>query len=101
MTLNAIHPHPNQNTDGGHHVLNLNTGEVLTRPRVTVTLMTDSVRDHIEVLAAQDNVTEMKFFDGKTANLIGLQEWTMTKTNLVMTCNPMKTVRQSSKRMKC
>ena len=61
-TLDAIHLHPSLNTGGGHHVMNLNTGKVIVRPRISPIPMTNAVRDRVEELAHNNGITEIKFF---------------------------------------
>jgi len=44
-TINAIYLQPNDNTQGGHVLMNLNTGEKFSRGQVAAVPLTQAVKD--------------------------------------------------------
>ena len=92
-TQDGIYLHPNNNFQGGHEVMDLNSGRVITCCKVTKFPVTDVVikalqRWHtIKDLRTSSSRTDMELF---FMMLIGLQEWIMKmkmKTNAKKTAD--------------
>ena len=62
-TIDAIYLRPTQNRQGGHEVMDLTSGRVITRPRVRVLPATDLVIKRVEHLARKDGIKTLKFAD--------------------------------------
>ena len=60
-TLDAIYLSPTESMQGGHYVLDLRTGRVITRRRVTAIPITESVIHLVEAQATKDKITTLKF----------------------------------------
>ena len=56
---------PNDNMQGGHRVMNLNTGKVITRNKVTTIPLTKVVKDKVEQMAKDQGITQIKFTNKK------------------------------------
>ena len=59
-TYDAIYMRPSDNRQGGHRVLDLRTGKVITRAQVTALPMPEWVITRAEKLAKRDGITELK-----------------------------------------
>ena len=60
-TIDAIYLRPLRNIQGGHEVMDLTTGRVITRRKVTEIPMTTSVIKRVETMAADQGITNIKF----------------------------------------
>jgi hypothetical protein len=60
-TIDAIYLRPLRNIQGGHEVMDLTTGRVITRRKVTEIPMTTSVIKRVETMAADQGITTIKF----------------------------------------
>ena len=60
-TIDAIYLRPLMNDQGGHQVMNLHTGEVITTPRVVKLPMTDMVIRRVEEMARAAGTISLKF----------------------------------------
>ena len=59
-TIDAIYLRPNNNMQGGHELLNLSTGKVITRRTVTKILLTDLVIKAIQTMSTNDKIHSLK-----------------------------------------
>ena len=59
-TYDAIYMRPSDNRQGGHRVLDLRTGKVITRAQVTALPMPEWVIARVEKLAKRDGIKELK-----------------------------------------
>jgi hypothetical protein len=59
-TINAIYLRPMTNLQGGHEVMNLHTGQVITRNRIWERPLTDLVIQTVESMAAEQGGTSLK-----------------------------------------
>ena len=73
-TLDCIYLRPLQNVQGGHELLNLTTGLVITRPRVWEIPVTDVVIKAVEKLAADQGVDSLKL-QGRTKQILHPADW--------------------------
>jgi hypothetical protein len=55
-TLDAIYLHPTNNIQGGHELMNLQTGYKFTRPHVTEIPVTQMVIDAMETMAKRQRI---------------------------------------------
>ena len=60
-TIDAIYMRPNDNQQGGHRVMNLNTGKIITRNKVITIPLTKIVKDKVEQMAFDQGITQIKF----------------------------------------
>ena len=60
QTVSTIYLQPINSMQGGHRVMSLQTGNVITRPRVTPCKMTSSVIASVESRANKDGVKTLK-----------------------------------------
>ena len=67
--IDAIYLRPNDNRQGGHIVMNLNTGQVITRGKVTPVPMTNEVKKKVEQMAIQQGITAVKFTNDRGVEL--------------------------------
>jgi hypothetical protein len=67
--LDAIYLHPALNMQGGHELLDLNSGRVITRARVAKIPVTDVVIKAIEQIAKDQGFKTLKFKNKKSHNL--------------------------------
>jgi hypothetical protein len=82
-TIDCIYLRPFPNLQGGHDLINLKTGRVITRRRVTEFPVTELVIQAVENMAHEQGLTTLKITGRHTSPSIlptGSQEWTMTKT---------------------
>ena len=63
--LDAIYIRPAKNLQGGHEVMDLATGRVITRPKVTPMRMTNLVVNHVNNMAKKQGLRSMKFSIGR------------------------------------
>ena len=68
-TIDCIYLRPTRNKQGGHELMDLMSGRVITRPRVVEIPMTDRVIKTVEAMAFQQGIKSLKFSD-RYANLI-------------------------------
>ena len=68
-TLDAIYLRPNDNDQGGHILMDLTTGALITRGRITAVPMTTTVKEKVEAMAKQQGITNMKFTNKKGETL--------------------------------
>ena len=68
--LDAIYISPAKNLQGGHEVMDLATGRVITRPKVTPMRMTDLVVNHVNNMAKKQGLRSMKFFNRKRQEIV-------------------------------
>ena len=59
-TLDAIYLRPTHNKQGGHELMNLNTGKLITRPKVWAMPVTDLVIKAVEAMAKKDGIKSLK-----------------------------------------
>ena len=64
-TLGAIYVAPTENLQGGHVVMDLNTGKFITRQTVTKIPMTQLVIDRLNAMAAQQGIKSLKITSQK------------------------------------
>ena len=64
-TVSAIYTRLSNSMQGGHKVMSLQTGKIITRPVVTRCKMTTSVIESVERRAKKDGVKTLKFFNRK------------------------------------
>ena len=60
-TIDAIYLRANDNEQGGHIVMNLNTGEKITRGKVTAVPLSETVKNRVEDMAREQKITHVKF----------------------------------------
>ena len=60
-TLDAIYLHPTDNIQGGHELMDLNSGRVITRRKVTEIPVTELVIKAIEQMAYNEGFKSLKF----------------------------------------
>jgi hypothetical protein len=60
-TLDCIYLGPVKNKQGGHELLDLSSGRVITRPRVKELPMTDMIMRAVESMAEADGIKSLKF----------------------------------------
>ena len=64
-TIDAIYLRSLGSDQGGHKVLDLSTGKVITRSKVVPCKMTSTVIERVEALAAKQGYRTLKFFNRK------------------------------------
>jgi len=69
-TIDAIYLRPMNNVQGGHEVLNLATGNVVTRNRVWERPITDLVIQAVEDMATKQNIKSMKLTGRNKSNIL-------------------------------
>ena len=79
-TVDGIYLYP---TDTGHKYMNLNTGQAMTRQRMTSVPMPNTVSEKVNNMALKQGIKEVKFLINPPVLiypiLIGLQEWIIKK----------------------
>ena len=81
-SLDGIYLGPLDNIQGGHSVLNLKTGKVLTRHKVRVVPLPDVVRDHVVALGVADGIKPATtFHTRKDGTLINLDDVSIPGVN--------------------
>ena len=73
-TLDCIYLRPNTNRQGGHMLMDLATGRVITRSRVTVVPISDGVIRAVERMAARDGILTLKILD-RNKKLLNPNVW--------------------------
>ena len=68
--IDSIYIRPAKNLQGGHEVMDLITGRVITRPKVHEMKMTCLVVKRVEEMARKQGLKSMKFFDRKRNQII-------------------------------
>jgi hypothetical protein len=58
--IDAIYTRPISSTQGGHEIMNLATGKIITRAHVTLIPITPTVIDIVENMAKADGMTGLK-----------------------------------------
>lgn len=69
-TIDAIYLRPAPNLQGGHELMDLQSGLKITRPKVTQCAMTNTVIRRVEELAARQGHKTLKFFNRKKEEII-------------------------------
>ena len=64
-TIDAIYLCPNNNIQGGHVYMNLSTGKRITRNKITPVPLSEVVKNRVEQMAADQEITCMKLSTGK------------------------------------
>ena len=64
-TIDAIYLRSTDNQQGGHIVMNLNTGRKVTSPKVIPIPLTQVVKDTLEALACEQGINSIKFTNKK------------------------------------
>ena len=70
----VIYLRPNDNTQGGHIVMYLKTGEEITRGRVTPVPLTDTIKEIIEGMAISQGIENIKFTN-KKGGILAHHDW--------------------------
>ena len=73
-TIDAIYMRPNDNQQGGHRVMNLNTGKIITRNKVITIPLTKIVQNKVEQMAKDQGITQIKFTNKRGIQLPNL-DW--------------------------
>ena len=73
-SIDGIYLHPNMNQQGGHVIMNLNTGKIITRSRVITIPLTKMVKDTVEQMAIRQGFTKMKYLN-KNGIIIPNIDW--------------------------
>ena len=73
-TLDTIYLRPNDNDQGGHILMDLTTGSLITRGRITTVPMTKLVKEKVEELASKQDITNMKFTN-KKGETLATDDW--------------------------
>jgi hypothetical protein len=73
-TLDCIYLRPNSNRQGGHIVMDIATGRVITRSRVTVVPVSDGIIRAVERMAARDGIQTLKILD-RNKRLLNPDVW--------------------------
>ena len=60
-TIDCIYLRPSNSMQGGHEVMDLNTGGVITRSRVKVIPLSDFIIKTVERMAEEQGMKELKF----------------------------------------
>jgi hypothetical protein len=68
-TIDAIYLRPMNNKQGGHEVMNLATGQVITRNRVWERPVTDLAIKAVETMAAEQGIKSLKLQGRNKVNL--------------------------------
>ena len=68
--IDAIYIRPAKSLQGGHEVMDLGSGRVVTRPKVTPMKMTDLVMKRVEDMAKRQGLKSMKFYNRKRQEII-------------------------------
>ena len=68
-TIDAVCLSPNDNKQGGHRVMNLNTGKVVARTTCAAVPLAKAVRDKVEQMAKAQGITTIKFANKKGVEL--------------------------------
>ena len=63
--LDAIYLRPMRDLQGGHDVLHLVSGRIITRPKIVPVVMTEMVIRRVKDMAKEQGLHSMKFFDRK------------------------------------
>ena len=72
--IDAIYLRPNENRQGGHYVMNLNTGNELTRGRCTAVPLPSTVKEKVEEMALEQGISTVKFTNKKGVELPNVEE---------------------------
>ena len=73
-TLDCIYLRANNNIQGGHEVMDLNTGRVITRSRVKMLPMTEVVIKAVEAMAEKQGQKDHKFQDLQGVQFLDLEK---------------------------
>ena len=73
-TLDGIYLRPNSNRQGGHIVMDIATGRVITRSRVTVVPVSEAIIRAVERMAARDGIQPLKILD-RNKRLLNPDVW--------------------------
>ena len=60
-SIDGIYLYPNTNQQGGHTIMNLNTGKIITRGRVVTVPLSKTIKDAVEQMAYRQGFTKMKY----------------------------------------
>ena len=59
-SIDGIYLHPNTNQQGGHVIMNMNTGKIITRGRVVTVPLSKTIKDTVEQMAYRQGFKKMK-----------------------------------------
>ena len=68
-TIDGIYLRPTKTIQGGHEIMDLSTGRVITRPKVTVIPISDIIKKKVEDMATEQGIKSLKFFNRKKEEL--------------------------------
>ena len=60
-TIEGIYLQASTNLKGGHVIMNLSTGKKITRPQLTAVPLTETVKQKVEQMVQDQNITTVKF----------------------------------------
>ena len=63
QSIDGIYLRPNENIQGGHLIMNLNTGKIISRARVTKIPLPSTVKEKVEQMAPTEGKSDMKFYN--------------------------------------
>ena len=63
--IDGIYLYPNLNSQGGHVIMNLNTGRIISRGNVVSIPLTEHVKERVENMAIQQGIDQVKFTNKK------------------------------------
>ena len=72
--IDAIYLRPNKNQQGGHYIMNLSTGNVITHSRCTAAPLPSTVKKRVEEMALEKGITTVKFTNRKGVELPNVEE---------------------------
>ena len=97
-TIDAIYLRPLNNIQGGHELMNLSTGSIITRNKVREVPATELVIRAVEKMAESQGFRSLKVAGSTNCEqylLLGHQEWTTTlRTLTTRITNPMKKMKK-------
>ena len=71
-TIDGIYLRPDKNN--GHEIMSLKSGQVITRPKVTVLPVTSNVINTVEEIAHEQEFKELQF-KSRTGNILSDADW--------------------------
>ena len=91
--LDCIYLHDVDNLQGGHVLMDLATGQQITRPKITACIMTRMVIDRVEELAIKQGYKSLRFYNQKKQPMVlknadllaGVGVWLMWMSNSLTT----------------
>ena len=73
-SIDGIYLHPNTNQQGGHVIMNINTGKIITRGRIVTVPLSKTIKDAVKQMAHRQGFKKMKY-SNKNGMIIPNMDW--------------------------